>query len=79
MSKACDPIMDEVHAIRNALSAEGGHDAATYFSLVQNEKREAERLGMSYFEYCLAMVDRESPPKSQKTASGILPIPIRNP
>lgn len=66
MNKACDPIMDEVYAIRHDLSAASGHDAGVYFSLVQNEKREAESLGMSYFDYCLATVNRESSLKSQK-------------
>ena len=60
MNKVCDPIMDEVYAVRHELSAASGHDPGAYFVLVQNEKREANNRGMSYFEYCLSKLNHES-------------------
>lgn len=60
MNMVSDPIMDEVYAIRRDLSAASEHDVSAYFNIVQNEKQEAVNLGMSYFDYCLARLDRES-------------------
>lgn len=58
MKMVSDPIMDEVYAIRHDLSMESGHDVSAYFNVVRNEKREAESIGMTYFEYCLARLNR---------------------
>ena len=60
MNMVSDPIMDEVYAIRRDLSAASGYDVSAYFNIVQNEKQEAAKLGMSYFDYCLARLNRES-------------------
>ena len=60
MTVACDPIMDEVYAIRHDLSESCGHDASAYFNLVRKEKERAKDLGMSYLDYCLLQLDNHN-------------------
>lgn len=58
MNTVSDPIMDEIYAIRHEISAASGHDVSAYFNLVQKEKREAASLGMTYFDYCFAQLNK---------------------
>lgn len=48
MNTVSDPIMDEVYAIRRDLSAASGHDVSAYFSIIQGEKQDTAKLGLSY-------------------------------
>ena len=64
MTIACDPIMDEVYAIRHDLSESCGHDVSAYFNLVRKEKERAKDLGMSYLDYCLLQLDDHNSQRS---------------
>ena len=75
MTVACDPIMDEVYAIRHDLSESCGHDASAYFNLVREEKERAKDLGMSYLDYCLLQLDDHSSKRSAPLCPQAQPFP----